>query len=113
MPVFDNYQNRAFDKVTNTMGQPAIWHREDGDVQADVLYKDPNKSYKIGPVEYTPESYSIEYKKGTSFDELVTVVRSRMAIQEITVDGKRFGVAMGGAEWDGKTYRVQLELKTE
>lgn len=113
MPVFDRYQNTAFDKVTNNMGQPAVWHKEGGDVQADVLYKDPNKSYKIGPVTYSPETYSIEYKKGTAFDTLVAVSRSSDVIQEITVDGKVFGVSQGSAEWDGKTYKVNLELKTE
>lgn len=112
MPLFDRYQSRVFDKVTNVMGQVAVWHRSGGDVEADVLFKDPNKVYKLGPVEYSPESYSIEYKKGTAFDELSELVRRRVSLQEITVDGKRFGCAMGEADWDGKTFKIQLELKT-
>ncbi len=93
------------------MGQTAIWHNADGDVQAEVLYRDPNKIYKLGGVDYTPENYSIEYKKGTAFDTLVETVRNRTSVEEITVNGERFGVAMGGSEWDGKTFRCKLELK--
>lgn len=113
MPVFDKYQSGAFDKVTNIMGQLAVWHKSDGDVQADVLYNDPNKIYKIGGVTFSPEHYSIEYKKGTAFDTLVAISRSVDELQEVTVDEKRFYVSQGKATWDGKTYKVNLELITD
>lgn len=109
MSVFDKYQTAAFDHVTNIMGDAAVWHKDSGDVEGEVLFKDPNKMLKLGEFEFNPLNHTMEYRAGV-FEGLYELTRAQDT-QEVTVKDQRYYVRDVKAEFDGQTFIAHLEVK--
>lgn len=108
-PRFNQYQTTAFDRVTSIMGELAVWHKEGGDIEGEVLFKDPSKKYKLGGVDYMPPNFSLEYREGF-FDQLYELTRDE-ATQYVTVSGADYWVRHVDRAHDGKTFIAVLEPK--
>lgn len=110
--LFDGIQKSLINTVNNTFGYMVSWSPNAGGPAkiAKCLYKDPSDKYKIGEVDYFPNSFSFEYKK-EDLPGLVDSVQNgtdeRIFIYEIGSDistAEQFKVMSFRAKFDGKTY---------
>lgn len=112
MNIFDGLASNVFGTVANTMGYDAIWQPVDGsDSQtARVLFKDPSVAQKVGPIEFRPNEFVMEYKLG----DLVGLKESTdsRCREEVMIDDRSYMVVAVDAISDGKTFRAILEPTT-
>ena len=112
MSFFDDIQNLAFDIVTASFGDSAIWLPSDNSPEqtALVLYKDATDKHELSNVDYEIEQYLIEYKMG-DFDGLKqSVGEGNNERIRITKDGITFEflVRRCTSKYDGKTIIAYL-----
>lgn len=112
MNVFDGLASNVFSTVAQTMGYDVIWQPVDGsDTQtARVLFRDPSTAQKVGPVEFRPNEYVMEYKLG----DLVGLKESTdgRGREEVEIQGRSYLVVAVDAIADGKTFRAIIEPTT-
>jgi hypothetical protein len=111
---FDSLQKTMFDTVTNTMGYDAVWVPKAGGEHktAKVLYNGPTEKERFFLADYDPDKLMMEYKDG-DFPGLFESARSSKAPEVVQIDGiGEFVVRSVKKKWDGKTYEVQLALKS-
>ena len=107
--LFDGLSSRVFATVANTMGYDAIWQPmdESPEQSARVLFKDPSTAQKVGPIQFMPNQYVMEYKLG-DFDGLKPSVDNG-GREYVTIEGSEYQVAAIDAIADGRTFRAILE----
>ncbi len=83
--------------------------------EAQVLFNDPTKTYKLGDADYSPNLYSIDWIKG-DLEGLFQAVRGNkleiVFLREIGSDistAVAYNCMKAGAQWDGKTYHLVIE----
>lgn len=112
MNIFDGLASNVFSTVATTMGYDVVWQPVDGsDTQtARVLFKDPSMAQKVGPVEFRPNEFVMEYKLG----DLVGLKESTDARgrEEVLIENRSYMVVAVDAIADGKTFRAILEPTT-
>jgi hypothetical protein len=109
---FDSLAGQAFSSITDLMGETAVWHSSNGDVEGNGLFKNPTEPVMIGKdegYEYFPCEAAFEYYAG-SFAGLEKSVKARNE-EYFTARGKRYLVAKVTTKFDGKTYVAHLNPK--
>lgn len=110
--IFARLQNRMFDTVSFIMGVDATWTPIDGSPAetGKVLVREPTHKDRMNGVEYAPFIRFLEYRQGF-FPGLVDAVRSGELETIVTDDGREFIVKDICAVYDGKTIKLESELK--
>jgi len=116
MNVFDRFQDRAFDIVSNTMGYEATWTPAEGGSEQTgiVLFKNPTEanaylgSQAYNLPEFDAYSWMMEYRKGV-FTGLKESVDTR-SYEYVTVNNQKFFVSKVDAIFDGRTFVARLQI---
>lgn len=104
MSLFDGVREVAFDVVTTVMGTEAAWTPSTGGAEqkADVLFRDPDRSRKLGDIEYLPQKPTMEYRKpffpdlklnvDSNEDETVIIKEDHYHVRSVKAisDGNKF-----------------------
>lgn len=110
--LFDGLQITVVNTVNALYGQPATWTPANGGptLSGTVLYKCPTSEetgYAGGQVGYTEPQWSMEYFEGT-FPGLKDQVDAALVVETVVIDGTAYHVRSVTLDFDGKTYKAQL-----
>ena len=110
MNLFDNIQTAMFDTVGKFYGYDVTWTPSDGgdELAGRVLLKEPTKEYDLNGVPVTPFHRILEWRHGV-LPGLFEAIRAKKP-EEVTVEGNVSFCRGVEADYDGKTYRAQVEL---
>lgn len=110
MNLFDGIQERMFDTVGKVYGYDASWTPSAGGeaVTGRVLLKEPTKEYDLNGVPYTPFHRILEWRSGV-LDGLFEAIRSKKN-EIVIVSGKQYYCRNVEADYDGKTFKAQIEI---
>lgn len=110
MNLFDALQDGMFDTVSDVYGYDASWTPSAGGapVTGRVLLKEPTKEYDLNGVPVTPFHRILEWRKGV-LPELFEAIRAKRN-ERVTINGQQYWCRTVQADYDGKTYRAEIEI---
>lgn len=120
--VFDKMQNVLHNTINKVFGYAISWTPSSGGatLEALCLFNDPTKTYRLGGADFSPNLYSIDWRKG-DLPGLYESTRSagieKVFIREIGTDPTtgldypaiQYACMRGTATWDGKIYHLVIE----
>lgn len=110
MNLFDGIQNRMFDTVAKTFGYIASWSPSTGGqaITGEVLLKEPTEQYDLNGVPVTPFHRILEWREG-KLPGLFEAIRAKQS-EIVVVNGRSYFCRSVDADYDGRTYRAEIEF---
>jgi len=112
MDPFDVLERQVFSVVLNTMGEPAIWYRSDGEeISGRVLFRYPTDPITIGDTnayEYPVNNPTCEWYKDTFIG--LKELSDGQHNEFLEIRGKKYFVVEVKTKVDGDNYIAKLEL---
>lgn len=107
--LFDKLQDQCFDTSSKVFGYDATWNNDPA-ITGRVLFRKPTeRELLMGQMGYDPRDFVMEYKEG-DFEGLWESLRAGN-LEEVTIQGTVYVARFVDAHFDGKTYKVRLEVK--
>lgn len=99
-----------FDTVSTVFGYDASWIPSAGGqaIAGRVLLKEPTKEYDLNGVPVTPFIRILEWRKGV-LPGLFEAIREKKN-ETVAVNGTSYYCRTVEADYDGKTYRAEVEF---
>lgn len=110
MNLFDGIQDGMFDTVGKTFGYDASWIPSAGGaaITGRVLLKEPTKEYDLNGVPVTPFIRILEWRKGV-LPGLFEAIRAKRN-EIVNVQASQYYCRTVEADYDGRTYRAEVEI---
>ena len=120
--VFDKMQSVLHNTINQVFGYTVSWTPSGGGdaLEALCLFNDPTKTYRLGGADFSPNLYSIDWRKGDLpglYEASRGTENEFVFIRENGTDPAtgldypsiEYACLRGTATWDGKIYHLVIE----